>query len=252
MTITLRTHLTSAQANTTDESLITATKYGAQALIWQGSQGLVVPRTYTRNPLFKNSLNYFQQLHWPISIRQSGGGVVPQGPGIWNISLAWRQYAHPIKASEKAYKLLCQPIQAALLDCGIPSDMQTVIGSFCDGRFNIAVEHQQKHKKIVGTAQVWKRCQAPSPLLEPTKQSPDLTAWHVVLCHALLLIDADVEAITAKANHLEQILHRNTRYKSGRICSLSQINGSASLFLQRLQYHLSRLNLPQDQGFPGN
>lgn len=249
MTISLRTYLKSPQPNTLDESLIIEAQHnGPQALIWQGSQGLVVPKTYTQNPLFSTSLDYFNQHQWPISVRLSGGGVVPQGPGIWNISLAWRQYARPTNASEAAYRYLCQPIQAALIDCGIISDTQAVTGSFCDGRFNLAVQHQQQTKKIVGTAQVWKRCSAPHPSLAVSDKTPDLTSWHVVLCHALVLVDADVHTVTAQANRLEQVLHRTMRYDVNRICSLAQLNVSGSMFLKRLQHHLALLQLPHDEG----
>ncbi len=53
-------------------------------------------------------------------------------------------------------------------------------GSFCDGRYNLACGEGAEARKIVGTAQYWRPLAA--------------GGGHVVLAHAVILIDADLSA----------------------------------------------------------
>lgn len=235
------------QSHTCDEVLFEHALHAPQALLWQGKTGLVVPRTYAQNPDFETCQSVLAQQGWPISVRQSGGGVVPQGPGIWNLSLAWRQYGRPLDHAENAYRLLCAPIQNALQDCGIHSNTQAVPGSFCDGRFNLAVQQQGVAKKIVGTAQVWRRVSGPAIPSMPARQAGDPSDWHVVLAHALILLDVDLATVTQLANRVEKHLSRNTRYQMQRTYDLGRLGVSPELFLQRLQQHLLQQSAPHDQ-----
>lgn len=249
----VRTYLQQASPNDFDEHLLQSTlHHGPQAIIWQGQQGLVVPRTYAQHPRFKYSQEQLQALGWPLTVRQSGGGVVPQGHGIWNISLAWRQYGRPLDLAGPAYALLCRPLQKAFADVGIKATTQAVEGSFCDGRYNLAVWHQHQAKKIVGTAQVWRRCAPPLTVPPPTRQAGDPSDWHVVLCHALVLIHVDHELVTHYANLVEQTLERTQRYQAQRIVSLNTLNISSEQWLSRLQYHLRQQAVPHDQASPSH
>lgn len=238
--------LDQAKDNNYDEQLFELALERPQALLWQGSKGLVVPRLYSQNPLFQDCAAHFAKLGWPLSTRQSGGGVVPQGPGVWNLSLAWRQYGKPLNLAEKAYQLLCTPVAQALTSCGVNSSTQAVEGSFCDGRFNLAVMHQNQAKKIVGTAQVWRRCQAPENTLSSTNQAGSQAGWHLVLAHALILIDTPNQIVTALANQVEEKLQRPPRYQPNRICNLVQLGISPESFAQHLTAHLRALILPHD------
>src|SRR3546814_17345194 len=63
-----------------DESLIAlAAQQGPSASIWEAEQGLVVPRTYRRYADFEQACEQLEQAGWPVTVRQSGGGIVPQG-----------------------------------------------------------------------------------------------------------------------------------------------------------------------------
>lgn len=233
-----------ALPNTVDEALFELAVERPQAMLWQGSKGLVVPRSYAQSPLFEQCQQQLNHQGWPISIRQSGGGVVPQGPGIWNLSLAWCQYGKPLDMAEHAYVLLCQSLQHSLTDCGIRTTTQAVQGSFCDGRFNLAVQHQGQHKKVVGTAQVWRRSKTPPDLESPPRQAGNPAAWHVVLAHALVLIDIDAVQLSHYANEVEIQLQKANRYQAQRICSLTELGLDPQLFTKRLKHHLSSLSAP--------
>lgn len=245
---TLTTHLASSLDPLYDEKLFAlAISAGPQALIWQAEKGLVVPRSYAQIPDFIDCQSHFASEGWPISVRQSGGGIVPQGPGIWNVSLAWRQYGKPLDLAESAYMALCAPIQQALIECGLHTDTQAVHGSFCDGRFNLAVQHNALTKKIVGTAQVWRRCVAPSHLAPITRQAGELADWHVVLAHALILIDIDVNYLSQRANEVEAYLNRAAQYQAQRICDLNTFKIKSQDFLSYLQTQLRCSLVPHDQ-----
>src|SRR5690554_2905627 len=122
-----------------DEALMQhAARGGPSACIWKAPQGLVVPRTYVRSAAFDETCVQFAAQGWPVSIRHSGGGVVPQGPGILNISLAYGIEGKPLDHSDTAYQLLCDVISNTAARFGIDTHAQAVEGSFCDGRFNLA------------------------------------------------------------------------------------------------------------------
>uniref|UniRef100_UPI003341F35A lipoyl protein ligase domain-containing protein n=1 Tax=Castellaniella defragrans TaxID=75697 RepID=UPI003341F35A len=193
-----------------DEDMIPqAAALGPVARIWRAPQGLVVPRTYAALPGFEQARAAFERAGWPIAVRQSGGGVVPQGPGILNLSLALPVEGRPLDHSEALYRLICGIIQTALAPLGIEARAQAVEGSFCDGRFNLAVGAPAR--KVVGTAQVWRRVPQSSPGL------------HVGLAHALILARVDPEALVGQANRLEAALGTGRRYQAGRIASLDAL-----------------------------
>ena len=88
----------------------------------------------------------------PVWLRMSGGGLVPQGPGILNVSLA---YAVPKGAAtwmEAVYLHLCEVIAAGLRQVDVETHWQAVEGSFCDGRYNLAWGPCDRARKIAGTA----------------------------------------------------------------------------------------------------
>ncbi len=202
-----------------DESLIAAAaQEGPAASLWEAPQGLVVPRTYRRHESFDAVCAQFANDAWPITVRLSGGGVVPQGPGIMNLSLAYAAEGPPLQHSDEAYRLICTLIQNALKPWNIETRIQAVEGSFCDGRYNLAWGPEDSAKKIAGTAQLWRRVS----LGHATVQ--------VVLVHALLLAAVDVRALTRRANQLEQSLGSGKRYDATRIASLYEcLPGSSAL-----------------------
>ena len=194
-----------------DESLISlAINKGPVACIWTAKQGLVVPRTYQRHASFQASCEQSAQTGWPITIRQTGGGIVPQGPGIINLSLAYSVHGKPMDHSDAAYQLICRIISQALLEFGIHAYPGAVEGSFCDGRYNLAIDQNGQARKVAGTAQMWRKHPAAGAGSD----------HQIVLVHALILANADVKALCNLANHFEQMLGSNKSYDSDRVASL--------------------------------
>ena len=178
----------------------------AYAHLWQSSKGWVVPKSYllgaTEAMLHKQG----------CFIRSSGGGLVPQGPGIWNLSLIWSvSQAFDLDIIE-IYQAVCFKLTAAFKDLGIYVSTGHTPGSFCDGKFNLSVNGQ----KLVGTAQSWKK----------------INGTKVVLAHAVLLVDIEAETLIQAANAVEESIGSNRRYLANSITSIAQeccINGDIEM-----------------------
>ncbi len=197
-----------------DECLVgLAAENGPTACVWESRQGLVVPRTYQRHANFSASCASFAAQGWPVTVRQSGGGIVPQGAGIINLSMAYAVEGKPLDHSDDAYLLVCRVMTEALREFGIASHPQAVEGSFCDGRYNLAVGHGPSAKKVAGTAQLWRR--------QAGTTSAD--ARQIVLVHGLILAEIDCAALTRLANRFEQSLDTERRYSSDKIASLHDL-----------------------------
>jgi lipoate-protein ligase A len=169
----------------------------AAAHLWQASAGLVVPRRWTSLPGWEAARRAV-----PVQVRASGGGLVPQGPGVWNLSLVWPAPAAAPVDTDGVYAALCGAIAAALARLGIAATPQAVTGSFCDGRYNLAVAG----RKLVGTAQSWRR----------------VAGQPVVLAHAVVIVSADPEELTARANAFEALLGSQTRYRAAALTSVAR------------------------------
>lgn len=209
-----------------DEQLVEACLIDAQpkALLWQPLQSLVVPRSYTRHATFNQACQAMQQQGWPVYVRQSGGGVVPQLSGIMNVSLCWVDYGRPLDLSNQAYEHLCSILQTVLARQHIESEAQEVQGSFCDGRYNLAIKDQiGSYVKVAGTAQHWRNARAAAWYTKGQRQAGDPADWHIVLAHALLFIDSDLVSGTRQTNRLEELLGTERRYDASKVISLATL-----------------------------
>lgn len=179
--------------------LARAAEDGAACAVWEPAPCLVVPASYRRYPNFEAECNASAAQGWPVRVRRSGGGLVPQGAGMLNLSLAWRTCAPMGEAMEPVYRALCELLQGVIHPFGVHTTLQAVSGSFCDGRYNLALQG----RKVAGTAQYWQRISAHE---------------HVVLAHACLLVEANLALLTARANAFE------ARLDSGRVYRLDALN----------------------------
>ncbi|HBV7576697.1 TPA: lipoate--protein ligase family protein, partial [Klebsiella pneumoniae] len=152
---------------------------------------------------------HFAARGWPVWLRRSGGGLVPQGPGIINLSLAWPVQQPLGEAAEPIYHSLCAVLQRTLARFGVASHPRAVSGSFCDGRYNLACGEGAEARKIVGTAQYWRPLAA--------------GGGHVVLAHAVILIDADLSAAHQAANAFEAQLGSERVYCADKTVTLAQL-----------------------------
>lgn len=178
----------------------------AIAALWTGAPALVAPLSYRRHAQLEAACVASAARGWPVRLRRSGGGVVPQGPGILNITLAYPCAGAAGDMAEPVYAHLCRLIAKALARLGITAQARPVPGSFCDGRFNLAVSHQGSHRKIAGTAQYWRRA----------------SGRQAVLAHALLLVDADPAYLSAQANQFEDALASDRHYAADALTSVAQ------------------------------
>ncbi len=168
----------------------------ASAHLWCGASGLIVPRNCTTLPGWARASS-----RHAVQVRSSGGGVVPQGPGVLNLSLTWGVDASAPVETEAVYVGLCTELAAALARLSIVARPQAVDGSFCDGRFNLAVAG----RKLAGTAQSWRR----------------LGGRMVVLAHAVIIADADPLALTDAANAFERDLGSGRHYRADALTSVA-------------------------------
>ena len=180
------------------------------ALIHEGCNGIVVPRSYQQGrPTFQTACHTLAAAGLNVHVRLSGGGVVPQAAGVVNLHLGYMaDTPNPLLAAEAHYQALCGLLADLFEHFGIRTSAQTVQGSFCDGRYNLAVDG----RKIAGTAQHWQR----------DKSTPNR---YRVLSHAVVLA-ADPAMLTERANRFEQALGSDTRYRADKTTSLLELAGT--------------------------
>ncbi|AHG62809.1 lipoate--protein ligase family protein [Advenella mimigardefordensis] len=189
------------------------------AIIHQAGHGISVPRSYQRNRYFATACTQLAATGLPVDVRLSGGGVVPQAAGVVNLHLAYPVHAnYPLQHVEDHYLGLCELIARALAACGIEATHQPVEGSFCDGRFNLAVAG----KKIAGTAQYWRRNKAANVAAASTVSTPAFS----LLSHAVILVNANSDELTSMANRFETALHSPVRYLPEKTTSAQALLGA--------------------------
>jgi len=178
----------------------------ATAALWTGQPALVAPLSYRRHASLDAACAASGVRGWPVRLRRSGGGVVPQGPGILNVTLAYPCTRAAGDMAELVYAHLCQLLVDALAKLGVSAFASAVEGSFCDRRFNLAVNHAGSPRKIAGTAQYWRRGKG----------------TQAVLAHALLIVSADPAGLSAQANQFEADLDSGRHYKAEALASVAQ------------------------------
>lgn len=198
----------------------------AVAQLWQAPQGFVVPGSYRKFAELPAVSEQFAGQGWPVWQRRSGGGLVPQGPGIVNLSLAWPVYHSLGEAAEPIYLFLCGLLQRTLASFGVASHCRAVSGSFCDGRYNLACGEGEQVRKIAGTAQYWR------PMAEGR--------GHVVLAHAVVLLDADLVAAHRAANDFEARLGSGREYRADKTVTLAELVSEGADLLPRFREALTQ------------
>jgi lipoate-protein ligase A len=183
------------------------------ASLWQAPVSLVVPRSYRRFAALEAARAEFARRGCPVFLRMSGGGLVPQGPGILNLSLSYLVRGTVGALSEAVYRHLCEILREALSTLGLQTQWQAVEGSFCDGRFNLAWGPPGDARKIAGTAQYWRAVRSDAGSHAPL---------HAVLAHAVLLVSADAQEINERANAFEDAIESGRHYDAGRVISVRE------------------------------
>lgn len=172
-------------------------------VVWSANQCLVVPYKFRQHAGFAEACKVSAASGWPVHVRQTGGGVTPQGPGILNVSLAFANRTGERLSITQGYRLVCDPIIAELAELGVTANCSAVDGAFCDGDYNVVVGG----KKLVGTAQ----------RLSRVKEEP---AHQAILIHALILYETDLQQITAAVNRFGKALQTEEHFSSSAHCNL--------------------------------
>ncbi|MEO0322912.1 MAG: hypothetical protein AAF447_08135 [Myxococcota bacterium] len=151
--------------------------------VWWTRPGLVVPRSLARLPGFPRARDALAAQGLPVVVRGSGGGVVPQGPGILNVTVTvpLRAQRH---ATQADFAWLAAPLRRWLAERDITTEVRSVPGSFCDGDHNVVVSG----RKLAGTAQRRGRSRA--------------------LLHMVLLVRPDLERSLDSVARLRRLLGR--------------------------------------------
>lgn len=192
-----------------------AAEDGCASAAWEPTPSLVVPGSYRRHAGFDAACARSAAEGWPVRVRRSGGGLVPQAAGVLNFSHAWRTAVPMGDAMEAVYEALCGLLQQVLEPFDLETHCEAVDGSFCDGRYNLALDG----RKVAGTAQYWQRV------------GPH---GHVVLVHACLLVEADLVLLTERANRFEAAIDSGRRYRAEAIANLVAPGLTTQCLMQRL------------------
>lgn len=119
--------------------------------LWQAeARALVCPRVYRSRAGFEEAVAASADRGWPVHLRRTGGGTVPQGPGVLNLCMASgvpRGFT-----IEDGYRLIAGVIAEVCTGYGLHAHTGATPGSFCDGTWNLSLEG----RKFVGTAQRWR------------------------------------------------------------------------------------------------
>ncbi|MBY4675022.1 lipoate--protein ligase family protein [Marinobacterium arenosum] len=207
-------------------------------LIWRCRQALVVPRSLARKPNFAAVGERLAAQGWPLVLRQTGGDLTPQAPGLINVALVFRQRRCE-GAIRDSYLRLCQPLIDALQSLGVQAYCASVQGAFCDGDYNLVVDG----RKLAGTAQRWRRLRTASGADE-----------HAVLAQAVILADESLARLWQVGNQFYRLCEMPQRIDAGRHTSLAELLPVAGERLielvrwrleQSLRSWLAQQNLPE-------
>ncbi|WP_435104121.1 lipoate--protein ligase family protein [Arhodomonas sp. AD133] len=164
---------------------VTAGAIAADVRIWcSADRALVVPRSLAKGRRFARASAVLERLGYPVVVRESGGDVVPQAPGVCNVAVAFSSSPRATGGRLSvgaAYEVLCTPLAWWLRRQGVAADVGPVPGAFCDGRFNVTIGA----RKVAGTAQRW-------------RQTP--RGGQAVLAHAALMVDVDIDELVSVTN----------------------------------------------------
>lgn len=119
--------------------------------VWRTTQGLVATRSEARLAHFDDAADESAARGWPVVLRGSGGGTVPQGPGLLNVTRVRRLSAAADLTVEEEYLAFGSILRDAFRSVTVETRYGDVPRSYCDGRYNLVADE----RKLVGTAQRW-------------------------------------------------------------------------------------------------
>lgn len=121
--------------------------------LWRTSPCLVVTPLLAHRPEFAPAAAASAQRGWPVVVRRTGGGPVPQTSGTLNVSLAYACRRDQAPGIDAAFRSFADGMLAALRSCGVTATVGEIEGSCCPGRYDIAIPGNHGGRKIIGIAQ---------------------------------------------------------------------------------------------------
>jgi lipoate-protein ligase A len=183
--------------------------------LWRTSPCLVVTSLLAHRAEFAAAAEASATRGWPVIVRRTGGGPVPQTAGTLNVSLATATPRDEAPGIDAAFKHFADTLLAALQRCGVSASVGEIEGSCCPGRYDIAIGG----RKIIGVAQ--RRRQG----------SKDGHLLSAVLVHAMVWVEGELDP---EIDHLERFLDEAgtpTKFRREVMGTLQAISGvSADAF----------------------
>ena len=156
--------------------------------LWRTSPCLVVTPLLAHRAEFAAAATASAERGWPVVVRRTGGGPVPQTAGTLNVSLATATPREETPTIDAAFRRFAEAMLAALKSCGVSGAVGEIEGSCCPGRYDIAIGG----RKIIGIAQRRRQGQKDGRLLS------------AVLVHAMVWVDGTLDP---EIDHLERFLN---------------------------------------------
>jgi lipoate-protein ligase A len=183
--------------------------------LWRTSPCLVVTSLLAHRSEFAAAAAASARRGWPVVVRRTGGGPVPQTSGTLNVSLAYACPREKTPTIDAAFKHFADAMLTALQRCGVRGVVGEIEGSCCPGRYDIAIGT----KKIIGIAQ--RRRQG----------SKDGRLLSAVLVHAMVWVEGTLDP---EIDRLERFLEEAgapTKFRRDVMGTLTEISGvSADAF----------------------
>jgi lipoate-protein ligase A len=169
-----------------DHEISLFSRQTSHVAIWTCRQeALVCPAAYARKPGFSDAADASSRRGWPVTLRRTGGGVVPLGPDVMNICLTFSRTNR--FSIQDGYEALTRVLRNGLGAAGPLLETGATPGSFCDGDWNLSIHG----RKLVGTAQ---------------RRRPLGHGNVRILAHALILIQGDTRPSALAVDALHQDL----------------------------------------------
>ena len=183
--------------------------------LWRTSPCLVVTPLLAHRAEFAAAAEASAERGWPVVVRRTGGGPVPQTAGTLNVSLAFASPREKTPTIDAAFKHFADATLAALQRCGVTGAVGEIEGSCCPGRYDIAIGA----RKIIGIAQRRRQGQNDGQLLS------------AVLVHAMVWVEGTLDP---EIDQLERFLNEagaRTTFRRDAMGTLQGISGiSADAF----------------------
>jgi octanoyl-[GcvH]:protein N-octanoyltransferase len=177
--------------------------------LWRTSPCLVVTPLLAHRAQFAAAAEASARRGWPVVVRRTGGGPVPQTAGTLNVSLAYATPRDRVPGIDAAFAHFADGMLHALRACGVSGVVGEIEGSCCPGRYDIAIGG----RKIIGIAQ--RRRQG----------AKDERLLAAVLVHAMVWLEG---TLGAEIDLLERFLDEAgaaTRFRRDVMGTVQEISG---------------------------